>query len=61
MTTSKRIKRCKNCGDEMFDSSFTTEIDGRVDNYHCLDFKCKTHYYRGRWYTTEEWEDYING
>jgi len=31
---------------------------GKNPNYYCHN--CNAHYWKGKWYTTKEWEEWIN-
>ena len=46
--------KCIYCNESMYD---LTHGYGEIRNYHC---RCDAHYYKGKWYTKEEWFNWIN-
>lgn len=53
--TNERMERCETCkSSKMTD---LTHGQGKHRNYYCSD--CKSHCWRGIWYTEKEWDKWI--
>ena len=50
----------QHCNNDMSDFSFFAKSNiRRVPHFYCQ--KCGTRFFRGKWYTAEEWFFYVNG